>query len=50
MTTLPQGALPFDPAILHTVNGVNRTWAGVYAGVPLPGAIKAGDPVMLLEE
>jgi uncharacterized protein len=50
MTTLPQGNLPFDPAILHTVNGANRTWAGVYASVQLPGAIKAGDPVMLLED
>jgi uncharacterized protein len=49
MTTLPQGDLPFDPAILHTVNGANRTWAGVYAGVRIPGAIKVGDPVVLLD-
>jgi uncharacterized protein len=47
MTTLPQGELPFDPAILHTVNGANRTWAGVYAGVRLPGTIAVGDPVVL---
>jgi len=50
MTTLPQGDLPFDPAILHTVNGANRTWAGVYAGVSLSGTIKAGDSVFLLED
>lgn len=49
MTTLPQGDLPFDPAILHTVNGANRTWAGVYASVRLPGTIAVGDPAVLLE-
>ena len=49
MTTLPQGNLPFDPAILHTVNGANRTWAGVYATVRAPGTIAVGDPVVLLE-
>src|SRR5262245_12238498 len=49
MTTLPQGALPFDPAILHTVTGMNRTWAGIYAGVQLPGTIAIGDPVVLLK-
>ena len=50
MTTLPQGDLPFDPAILHTVTATNRTWAGVYAGVQLPGTIAIGDPVRLLED
>ena len=48
MTTLPQGELPFDPAILHTVTSANRTWAGIYAGVRAPGEIRVGDPVMLL--
>ena len=48
MTTLPQGELPFDPAILHTVTSANRTWAGIYAGVRAPGEIKVGDPVTLL--
>jgi len=48
MTTLPQGDLPFDPAILHTVTSANRTWAGIYAGVRAPGEIKVGDPVMLV--
>jgi len=47
MTTLPQGELPFDPAILHTVTSANRTWAGIYAGVRAPGEIRVGDPVML---
>ena len=49
MTTLPQGDLPFDPAILHTVTAANRTWAGIYAGMRAPGEIKIGDPVMLVE-
>jgi uncharacterized protein YcbX len=49
MTTLPQGDLPFDPAILHTVTAMNRTWAGAYAGVQMPGPIRVGDPVVLLE-
>lgn len=48
MTTLPQGDLPFDPAILHTVTAANSTWAGIYAGVRAPGEIKVGDPVTLL--
>jgi uncharacterized protein YcbX len=48
MTTLPQGELPFDPAILHTVTAANRTWAGIYAGIRAPGEISVGDPVMLL--
>lgn len=45
MTTLPQGDLPFDPAILHTVNQQNGTHAGVYASVVAPGAVKLGDSV-----
>ena len=48
MTTLPQGDLPFDPAILHTATAENSTRAGVYADVRAPGAIKVGDPVTLL--
>jgi uncharacterized protein YcbX len=49
MTTLPQGDLPFDPAILHTVTSANRTWAGIYAGIRAPGEIRIGDPVILLD-
>ena len=45
MTTLPQGDLPPDPAILHTATAHNDTRAGVYASVVRPGAIKVGDPV-----
>ena len=33
MTTLPQGDLPFDAAILHTTTAPNHTRAGVYAAV-----------------
>jgi len=43
MTTLPQGDLPMDPAILHTATAHNNTRAGVYASVVRPGAIKIGD-------
>ncbi len=49
MTTLPQGDLPFDPAILHTVTAANRTHAGIYADVRAPGEIKIGDAVLLLD-
>jgi len=45
MTTLPQGDLPFDPAILHVATAHNSTRAGVYATVLQPGAIKVGDLV-----
>jgi uncharacterized protein YcbX len=48
MTTLPQGDLPFDPAILHTTTAHNETRAGVYARVVRPGAIRVGDPVRAL--
>jgi MOSC domain-containing protein len=48
MTTLPQGDLPMDPAILHTATAYNDTRAGVYATVVRPGAIKVGDPVRAL--
>ena len=48
MTTLPQGDLPFDPAILHTATAHNNTRAGVYATVVRPGAIKVADSVRLL--
>ena len=48
MTTLPQGDLPMDPAILHTATAYNNTRAGVYATVVQPGIIKVGDPVRAL--
>jgi len=49
MTTLPQGPLPMDPGILHTVTVQNRTRAGIYAAVTRPGTIKIGDAVRLLD-
>jgi uncharacterized protein YcbX len=48
MTTLPQGDLPLDPAILHTTTAYNNTRAGVYATVVQPGIIKVSDPVRAL--
>ena len=49
MTTLPQGDLPMDPGILHTVTVQNRTRAGVYAAVVRAGRIRVGDPVHLVD-
>ncbi|MGH6961307.1 MAG: MOSC domain-containing protein, partial [Dongiaceae bacterium] len=45
MTTLPQGELPMDPAILYATTTLNETRAGVYAVVVMPGTVKTGDPV-----
>src|SRR5262249_18242682 len=45
MTTLAQGALPFDPGILHAATAHNETRAGVYATVVRSGTIKVGDLV-----
>jgi uncharacterized protein len=49
MTTLPQGDLAMDPAILHTVTMQNNTRAGIYAAVTRPGRIRVGDPVCPLD-
>ena len=49
MTTLPQGDLPMDPAILHTATHHNDTHAGVYAAVLRPGRIAVGDRVRPLD-
>ena len=48
MTTLPQGDLPMDPAVLHTVTMRNNTRAGIYAAVARPGRVRIGDPVYAL--
>ena len=48
MTTLPQGDLPMDPAVLHTVTMRNNTRAGIYAAVARPGRVRVGDPVHAL--
>jgi hypothetical protein len=49
MTTLAQGDLPQDPAILQVVNETNKTHAGIYADVSKAGAAKIGDAVTLLD-
>jgi hypothetical protein len=57
VTTLPQGVLPKDPGIFRTIAEVNTTpvgtggplpCAGVYAEVLTSGAIRLGDPVLLV--
>jgi uncharacterized protein YcbX len=49
MTTLAQGDLPLDPAILHTASQHNQTRAGVYAAVLRPGRLQVGDTVHAIE-
>ena len=49
MTTLPQGDLPKDLGILHTVAKYNQVHAGVYASVHRGGTIHRGDGVQLEE-
>lgn len=49
MTTNPQGDLPLDPGILHTVTRENQAHMGVYATVVRPGKIARGDDVTLLD-
>lgn len=49
MITLPQGDLPKDLGILHTVAKYNQVHAGVYASVHRGGTIHRGDPVGLEE-
>ncbi len=47
MTTLPQGELPQDPAILKAVSEANRRFAGINLKVLRPGWLRVGDPVRL---
>jgi uncharacterized protein len=47
MTTLPQGDLPKDPAVLRTVVRDADQNVGMYANVAAAGAIAVGDPVEL---
>ena len=49
MTTLPQGDLPKDLGILHTVAKYNQVHAGVYASVDRGGTISRGDLVRFEE-
>ena len=47
MITLPQGDLPKDLGILHTVAKYNQVHAGVYASVDRGGIVRRGDIVQL---
>jgi uncharacterized protein YcbX len=47
MITLPQGDLPKDLGILHTVAKYNQVHVGVYASVHRSGTIRRGDTVQL---
>lgn len=49
MTTLAQGDLPQDPAVLQVVNETNNAHAGVYAEVTKPGVVKQGDAIVLVD-
>jgi uncharacterized protein YcbX len=49
MITLPQGDLPNDLGILHTVARYNQVNAGVYASVLRGGTIHRGDIIRLKE-
>ncbi|HTZ73140.1 MAG TPA: MOSC N-terminal beta barrel domain-containing protein [Candidatus Aquilonibacter sp.] len=48
MTTLAQGDLPKDPAILKTAAKYNQARVGVYASVVQTGRLSVGDPVTIL--
>jgi uncharacterized protein YcbX len=49
MITLPQGDLPRDLGILHTVARYNQVYVGVYASVLRGGTLHRGDLVRLEE-
>jgi|LNFM01.1.fsa_nt_gb uncharacterized protein YcbX len=49
MTTRPQGALPFDKTILRTIVREGDQNLGVGAHVTVPGRIRAGDVVELVD-
>jgi hypothetical protein len=48
MTTLPQGDLPKDPAVLRTIVRDAGQNLGAYATVATPGAVAVGDRVEIL--
>ena len=48
MTTLAQGDLPKDPAILKTVARYNEGHVGVYGSVLQTGTIRVGDTVRVV--
>ncbi len=47
MTTLPQGDLPKDPAVLRTIVRDSGQNVGVYATIESPGPVSVGDAVEL---
>ena len=47
MTTLPQGDLPKDPAILRTAAQHNHANVGLYASVVQGGTVRRGDAIGL---
>ena len=47
MTTLPQGDLPKDPAVLRTAVQANEGNVGVYATVIQGGTVRRGGAVRL---
>lgn len=49
MTTLPQGDLPKDPAVLRTIVRDSGQNVGVYANVMVPGRVSVGDVVESVE-
>jgi len=48
MTTLPQGDLPKDPAVLRTIVRDAGQNIGMYAQVASAGPVGIGDPVELV--
>ena len=50
MTTLPQGDLAKQPAVLRTIVREGDQCLGVYATVTEPGQVAVGDPVELTDE
>jgi len=48
VTTLAQGALPQNLEILRATARHNKVEAGIRLSVLRPGALKLGDPVVLL--
>jgi hypothetical protein len=48
MTTLAQGDLPRDPAILKSVARYNQGHVGVYGSVLHTGTVRVGDSVRVV--
>ena len=48
MTTLAQGDLPKDPAILKTAAAITKCRVGAYASVVQSGTIRVGDTISVV--